>query len=145
MPDKLVAERTHNPEVLLLEEPGATCPVHSCGYLRSWIDELPASPRVSVCTSLESASFASPACIVARLSPRESFAGLYAMVRKRWAAVPFLAVFCSYWVGVDRVARCLNDGIDDFLRCPFRRDETIARLERLLAYSGSARHAGRDR
>jgi DNA-binding NtrC family response regulator len=67
------------------------------------------------------------------------------MVRKRWAAVPFLAVFCSYWVGVDRVARCLNDGIDDFLRCPFRRDETIARLERLLAYSGSARHAGRDR
>lgn len=142
MPDKLTAERSHSPEVVLLDQQNAACPAHSCEYVRGWIDELPGAPRVTIRASMEGPS-ATPACIVARPSPHESFAGLYALVRRRWPAVPLLAVFCRNWDGLEGAARCMNDGIDDFLRCPFGKDEMIARLERLLTYSSYACHTSR--
>ena len=51
-----------------------------------------------------------------------------------------LAVFCHDWSGFTNVVRCMNDGIDDFLRCPFGRDEASARLQRLLSYRAGADH-----
>jgi DNA-binding NtrC family response regulator len=123
--------------LLLVGRQASACPANSCSSLTTWISQQPWAPRVIACSSPDSAVSAEPSCIFALPSPRESFATLYAAIRRRWQAVPLLAVFCREWNGLEGLARCMNDGIDDFLRCPFGPDELAARLVRLLAYGKS--------
>jgi DNA-binding NtrC family response regulator len=129
-------------ELLLLGRHTEACPSGSCVPIRNWLAGLPGAPRVVECSSPDSGTLIEPQCIVARPSPHEGFAALYAAVRRRWPSVPLLAVFCADWIGLESVALCMNDGIDDFLRCPFGRDEVSARLKRLLTYGSLARRAG---
>jgi two-component system, NtrC family, response regulator GlrR len=129
-------------DVLLLEQQAIECPLHSRGLLRTWIAEEPHARRAIVRTSADAPVPSEPCCIIAQPSAHESFAALYAAIRRRWPPVPLLAVFCRDWTGLEGSVRCMNDGIDDFLRCPFGKGEMIARLQRLLAYDESARPAG---
>lgn len=140
MPDKLTGSQNHRFDVLLLEQQTESCP-SNCQRLRMWLGDLPGVSRVIIYTPEEISKSAAPACVVARASAQESFAGLYALIRRHWPEVPLLAVFCRDWNGLEDTVRCLNDGIDDFLRCPFGKEEMTARLRRLFAYGNHYLHA----
>jgi DNA-binding NtrC family response regulator len=120
-------------QILILDLADQACPVHGHVPLPDLVRGCsPDDVGVHVSRHLErSAGGSSPDCIVLRPSLATPVSRTLSWLRRHWAKVPVLGLFCTQH-REDDVSSAFARGLDDFLLCPFRRAELTPRIERLL-------------
>ena len=73
-----------------------------------------------------------PDLVLLRPSNAMPISSVLPSLRKQWAHVPILGLFCAERDSCDDVVRSLRSGLDDFLFYPFRAIDMIPRIQRLL-------------
>ncbi len=126
---------------ILIVDLDSTCPLENCANVRSWIPALGAKVRVDVQTTLlpSNAPTHSPALIILRTSIEGFSLGVLSSIRKKWSQVLLFGLFCAGSDSLTNSFQALLNELDDFLYCPFREAELVARIQRLLQSDSYAR------
>jgi DNA-binding NtrC family response regulator len=133
-------------ELLVFDSTSAQCPSGACNRLsdplRTGLDRHPW--RVQTVRTLSSArSGTAPDLLILRMAPAAP--SLVSSVRARWAAVPIVVVLCPGATNSSRIGELLEDGANDYCRCPACEADLVPRVQRLLGERRSSPPAARSR
>jgi DNA-binding NtrC family response regulator len=122
-----------DPSVLILDQNSAPCAERKCSSLAGLLQR---SHSVMVCRqpgALQATPpIPAPDIILLRSSADRLEHGLVASCKKKWRRAPVVALLCpASDRSLDVLPPVLAD-IDDFLVCPFRENDLVLRIKRLL-------------
>ena len=79
-----------------------------------------------------------PQLIFVRQSPRTLALKVLPLLRKRWADARIIGLFCTERDTLNEVTKVLDEGLDDFLFCPFREQDIVPRVQHTLDHATSS-------
>jgi DNA-binding NtrC family response regulator len=120
---------------LVIFDPEADRPCSGpCGRLAEQVREALGQGAVEVTTfqRLPEGAFRTPDLVILRAPSQGAFAERLAALRRRWPWVAVLGVPCAGMAGLCELRDLVEEGLDDFLCCPFTGIDLAARVHRLL-------------
>lgn len=79
-----------------------------------------------------------PQLIFVRQSPTNLGLKAIPLLRKRWADARIIGLFCIERDTLNEVTKVLDEGLDDFLFCPFREQDILPRVQHTLDHAISS-------
>lgn len=112
-----------------------SCPRDRCAGLPGLlINSIPGGVHLQTITTLSSTSQISkiPDLIFLRPSTTKLLSDTVRVLRNEWNSSPILCLFCSGWEGANEIFRGLQNGLEDYLTCPYREIDLFPRIQRII-------------
>ncbi len=112
-----------------------SCPRDRCaGLPELLINSIPGEVHLQTITTLSSTNQISklPDLIFLRPSTTKLLSDTVTVLRNEWNRSPILCLFYSEWQGVKEIFRGLQNGLEDYLTCPFREIDLFPRIQRII-------------
>lgn len=133
-------------QVLVLDLDPNRCEYGNCGRLPFLMQQrFPSGELVTtVLLAIPASVNHEPDVVVLRVPESDSGTASFCEVGRRWRCTPVMALLCRRDLRpADRATPPLHL-LDDFCTCPFRDDDVVARIERLLLRRGVGVHRRRE-
>jgi DNA-binding NtrC family response regulator len=123
-------------QIVILDLNSISCPMENCGQLGRLIQASRPQVRVDIQSTLfpSTALDLTPALVIVRLSLVGFSLALLGSIRTKWGQIPLLGLICPGCAVQTSAFQPVLREFDDFLCCPFRETELVARISRLVEW-----------